>query len=387
MNVLILSYSYYPDTNGVQQVTQYEAEGLKRLGHNIWVVTNGLEQYASEEVYNGVVIERVRAKTDWMLHFGEKKKYLTLVKALAKKMDVVMCVCPQGWATDWVLSIVEELPCASVMMVHGIHDFRWSNFKDRSLYGLVRKVWGDIRWRPYFFRNWKNIKKFDEVIQLHEQDFATKYFAKHGIRKQEVLYNAVDDDFIEFNGEKIDQIINVGTYSPRKNQLACLQAFYQASLTGWKLVLIGSRKNKYYKKLLKEQEKLEHKFGKRDVEIRVCVTRSETIRYICESKIYLLTSVSEMFPVSLIEGMAAGCAWISTDVGIDRYLPGGVICDRPSQIAKKLEEISSLDAWKVLGEKGRVFARENCQKELQIKRLEAILLEAKRIYQIEGRKV
>lgn len=56
-----------------------------------------------------------------------------------------------------------------VMMTHGIHDFRWSTFKDKSAYGLARKVWGDLRWPPLFARNWEHIRRYEAVIQLHEK--------------------------------------------------------------------------------------------------------------------------------------------------------------------------------------------------------------------------
>lgn len=393
MKILIAVFTYYPERNGVQIVTQYQAEGLAKLGHDVTVLTNRLcdqgnifkDTFKTNktdivvcEEHEGVKILRYDAFTDLMIHVGNKKEYQNYICEESKKYDVMMFVYPQTWCTDWVLPICDDIKCAKFMMVHGIHDFRWSNFKDRSAYGLARKIWGDIRWPLYFKKNWKNFKKFDAIAQLHEQDFAAQYFRKNGVENQKILYNAVDDDFFEFDGEKKNQIVNVGTYTPRKNQMACLQAFYQANLPDWKLVLIGSSKNGYYEKLLKAKKMLEQKFGKRDVEIKVSVTRKETIRDVCESKIYLLTSISEMFPVSLIEGMAANCAWISTNVGINKYLPGGKICETPQEMAQCLEKFSKSEYWKELAQKGKEFALENCQKEAQVKKLEKILLDAVR---------
>ena len=376
MKILIVSEKYYPQKNGVQCVTQYQAEGLAQLGHQVTVITSIRHSPVEHEWHNGVEIVRIDALTDFMLYFGDKSRYLELLKTYSKQVDVIMTVCIESWTTDWALQIIDELNCAKVMMIHGIHDFRWSTFKDRSLYGIVRKMWGDIRWRPFFTKNWGNIKKYNSIIQLHEEDFATIYFRKHGVNQQEILYNAVDDQFFETSKEKCNQIVNVGSYSPRKNQIACLKAFYMSDAKDWKLVLIGSSKNNYYEKVIECRSELEKKYGHRDVDIKVNISREETIEELKRSKIYLLTSISEMFPVSLLEGMASGCAWISTDVGINRYLPGGEICNTISKMAEKITALVVNNAWEELGRKGQCFASENCQKNEQVRKLENILLRA-----------
>lgn len=376
MKILILVATYYPQKNGVQGVTQYQAEGLAALGHEVTVITSSRYCPIEHEMHNGVEILRIYCYTQGMLYFGDKKKYISILREKIKNVDVILSVCIQSWVTDLFLPLIDQLNVPKALMIHGMHDFRWSNFKNRSVYGLLRKVWGDIRWPLYFKQNWENFKQFDAIAQLHEKDFATLYFNKHDVQNQNVLYNAVDDEFFAFTGEKKNQIVNVGTYAPGKNQIACLQAFYRADLPNWKLVLIGSSKNRYYEKLLQTKQKLERKFGKRDVEIKVGITRQETIRNICESKIYLLTSISEKFPVSLIEAMAAGCAWISTDVGINAYLPGGKIADTPAEMAQLVEESAQDENWKKLGEQGKQFTYENCKKETQVKKLEQILQNA-----------
>ncbi len=373
MKIVIAVFTYYPSVNGVQSVTQYQAEGLAKLGHEVTVITGMSKSTIDNEIYNGVRIIRINAYTDFMLHFGDKKKYQALLREYAKTVDVIMTVCPESWCTDWALPLAGELPCGTMMMVHGIHDFRWKNFGDRSIYGLLRKIWGDFRWHPFLGRNFKYIRQYDAIAHLHEQDFAAQYFRKHGLQDEYVLYNAVDARFFEGEKEKSRQIINVGTYSRNKNQMECLDIFYQSGLSDWRLVLIGSSKNRYYEQLIRHWKSLEKRYGHREVTICAGISRQETIDVIKRSEIYLMTSISEKFPISLLEGMASGAAWVSTDVGINRFLPGGTVCRTKLEMADALKKYAHNDSWRSAGEAGRAFAEQNCREEIQVKRLEEIL--------------
>lgn len=378
MRILICAFTYWPAVDGVQNVTEYQAEGLAARGHDVTVLTGYLPEknLPEEEEHNGVHIRRFAAYTETMLHHGDKATYQRLLKEYAAKVDVIMTVCPESWCTDWAIPLAGQLDCTMVMMTHGIHDFRWSTFKDKSMYGVVRKVWGDLRWPPFFAKNWANIRRYDAIIHLHEKDFAAQYFEKHGVKNQSILYNAVDNAFFDEDVQKKKQIVNVGTYCKNKNQLKALEAFYAAALPGYKLVLIGSACNGYYELLKKRTAELAQIYGPRDVEILAAIPREETIRLVKQSQVYLLTSISEMFPVSLIEGMAAGCAWVSTDVGIDRYLPGGKIANTPQEIAEALRYITAEENYAGLAEASRNFAKKNCSKQTQVDKLEGILSEA-----------
>ena len=82
----------------------------------------------------------------------------------------------------------------------------------------------------------------------------------------------------------------------------------------------------------------------------------------------------EVFPISIIEGMAAGKTFISTNVGIVRYLPGGIITDTPAEmgywISKLLKNESVLQK---IGSAGQKYAQDNLTTEIKIRQLEKIL--------------
>lgn len=376
MKILISVFTYYPNKDGVQNVTEYQAEGLAKKGHDVTIITEKVANQPDKEVHNGVNILRIPCHTDYMLHFGNKSMYQKLIIDSSKKFDVIMTVCPETWCTDWVIPIIDQLACPCIMMVHGVHEYDWRKNRGTNLYTITRKIWGDIRWYPFYTFNWTNLRKFDAIIQLHEQDFSTKWFQKHGVSNQHVIYNAVDNRF--FDDEivaKRNQIINVGTYCERKNQKLCLQAFYKSNLKTWNLVLIGPNKNKYYNDLLELRTTLEEKYGHRNVEILSSISRSDTIDMIKMSKLYLMTSITEFFPISLIEAMAAGSAWISTDVGIVKFLPGGFVCSDANEIVNTLNRLDSDLDWKSYGEIGRKYAEKNFKQEIQVTKLEQVMRE------------
>ena len=86
-----------------------------------------------------------------------------------------------------------------------------------------------------------------------------------------------------------------------------------------------------------------------------------------------MTSTWEAFPISLIESMAAGNAYISTNVGIVKYLPGGKICEEENEL---VQSISSLidGKWSQLAEKGHEYAVKNFSQIDQVKKLEEVLM-------------
>lgn len=372
MDILITSGSYYPRKDGVSIVTQYQAEGLVRMGHKVTVITGEQNKTKETETHNHVKIIRIRAFAEWMLPFGEKKRYQMLVLEMSRDMDICMIVNLESWTAQWILPVLNEVHCAKCLMNHGIVDMSWRQFYNFSLFGIVRKIWGDIRWRCFFPFHWGRIKMFDAVIQLHEKDYGNRYFIRHGI-DCEILYNAVDEAFFENDGIKKARVINVGTYCERKNQIKCMEIFYRADTQEYELVLIGQDANRYYKKLLKKKKEFDRRFGYRKVHILYGLNRKETAQYVRQSKIYLLTSITEMFPVSLLEAMAAGCAFVSTDVGVDRYLPGGITARRTKKLVGGLNALLKEEMRKDYARQGAAFAGKNCRQDIQVRKLEGIL--------------
>ena len=88
----------------------------------------------------------------------------------------------------------------------------------------------------------------------------------------------------------------------------------------------------------------------------------------------MMTSTWEAFPISILEAMAAGVPYISSDVGIVKYLGGGIVPNTQEEFVQALERLASDDAYRQsLGDEGRKEACEKYKISKKVEQLEAIL--------------
>ena len=373
MKILIISFTYWPNRDGVQNVTQYQAEWLVKMGHQVTVITSDDHNKLCKEDHNGVRVIRLPIYKKGFFISGEKEYAHSRIIEECNKHDVLVSISIQSFLNRCILRDIDKIECPKVGVLHGIHEFGYTKIDFTSLKGFLKKTAQNIFWTYFYHSDWKYIAKYNAVTHLHEKDYSLQFYEEHGYHNNYVIYNAAQDDFFK-QVEKKNFIINIGRFSQLKNQIKCLDVFWKANTDGYKLVLIGPEKNTYYDKLLKHKEKLETKYGHKEVEILADISREETINYILQSKIYLMTSTREAFPVSIIEAMASGAAFVGTDVGIVKYLPGGEVCSNYKDIPQKLNKvIAEYDSYST---RAQEYAYNNFRQEEQVKKLEKIVYQA-----------
>lgn len=376
MRILVTVNTYYPMLDGVQAVTDYLTTGLAQRGHQITVVTPMSPGLPTKEIYKDITIIRVNVYTKYALYHGNRDDYRNLIIKLSKKNDVMINVCTQNALTDLLFPVLNQISCKKVLHIHGINDFKWrkSDFMDWKYFAY--KIWKNFQWWKLYQFNETAIKKYDAVLQLHRFDPGYIFFKKKYGIKSYILENACDKRLGEINGiHKGKYCVCVANYIIRKNQAFLIKAFYRAKLSSdWKLVLIGSEKNEYYNELIELSQKLEEKYGHRDIELKAGVSREETIDLVKRASIYLLGSTWEAFSISIIESMAAAVPFISTNTGITRFMPGGVVVDTVEGMSYWIELFAAHEEIrKYYGNAGHDYYQKHLTTKNKVDELEHIL--------------
>lgn len=382
MKILITTHTYLPNKDGVQFVNQYLAEGLVKRGHQVTVLTYCYPSRTRvpREVINGVRVIRWNARTSCTFHKGEKLAYQNFILNSQSDYDVLVNVGTQTALTDWLFPIFSQLTIPKVLYIHSIWDFNWLHWHRQSFKRFVAKAWANVRWKYYYWTKASIFKQYHEVIQLHPKDYSVAFFKeKYGIESQ-ILENAADASFFQNRNavKKQSYIVNVSNFNDRKNQKKAVEYFLKSNLPNeWKLVLVGSEKNQYLQSLQTFEKELRNQLGitsGKEIEYRIGLSREEVVKTVKEASFCLMTSIWEAFPISLIEVMAAGIPFISSDVGIVNYLSGGITACSDQEFIRAIEEFASCpEIRNQYGKKGQMEAKEHYQVDDKVKELEALL--------------
>lgn len=390
MKILVTVHTYYPNHDGVQFVTQYLAEGLMKKGHSVTVITYKYPDRCdiTEEDVNGVHVIRWDARTRHTFHLGDKKGFQKYILKHQDNFDVMVNVGTQTALTDWLFPIYKNITLPRLLYIHSIYDFQihWSYYK--SIKEVIGKIWNNIRWGIYFKKNGKVFQSYNVVTQLHEKDYSYKFFKdNYGIESQ-IIENAAEEDF--FN-DRVDStvivpekyVINVSNFNERKNQKGSIKLFLESDVPDdWHLFLIGSSNNSYTDELrhYEKRRRAELKLGQaKPVHILTGIPREQISTYVKKAQVYIISSLREAFPISLVESMAASVPFISFDVGIVKYLPGGVVAENEEEYLQWLHNFShNENIRRQYGEAGHRAAVERYRVDGKVDQLEKILQELRR---------
>jgi glycosyltransferase involved in cell wall biosynthesis len=336
MKILISSFTYYPNKDGVQNVTQYHAESLANKGHDVTVVTFGKNNFNQIDQHNLVKIIRVNVKSFKFFYYGEIKRYRKIVLDLSNKSDIYISISlPFG-----LRGIIPKINCKKVIFLHGKPDYNiLSRFFLFGFFNGLRLLLKSLSaYITYSFYSGA-LKKFNLATHLFFNDGTFKYFKKFKDIKNIVLENSVDDNFFDKPSNTILNekftILNIGNYHIRKNQLLLFRSLLKTKSINNRLIFIGNRKNKYSIKLEKEIYKFRNILVNSNNEVLVLYNqpRDQIKRYLKLSNLFILSSYDEYFPIVVIEAMANYLPVISTNTGIINKLPGMIIANDKVEIS------------------------------------------------------
>lgn len=392
MNILFISENYYPRVSGVPVVVQYLAEGLAHKGHHVNVATCRKEQDPYKEKINGVSVYR----HDIYLNFlkqpaGETKKYIDFV--LKFTCDVIIIECTECITCDLLLPYLNRIHAKVLLHAHGFSGL--CLIKDTKIFklcdGFKHTIGHPYNWiRSWYYFKYKlphYISYIDASMVLSNVDSAKEYLDTYLGTNNYILENAADDMFFEdYSSHKnpLNEIITLkssryclscANYSVVKDQKKLIEQFYKANINDLALICIGRSNNSYYNECIKLIKEFNKQYGYREVHLLYGIDRE--LIPIIESKatFYLVSSITEQYSISIIEAMAQGIPFISTNVGNASILPGGVTINSIEDMHQALQILATdKEQYDILSEKGKKYANTYNRKQKAVETLEKIIM-------------
>lgn len=150
--------------------------------------------------------------------------------------------------------------------------------------------------------------KIITVSQFSKSEIC-KYF---GVKsdKVHVVYNAVSSKTLNQHQQvtKENYILSVASIDPRKNFVRLLKAFQQVKTKGYKLLIVGKKNQKIFKKLELSTDNLPN------VHFTGYVSDKRLAEYYAKATLFIYPSLYEGFGIPNIEAMSNGCPVLTSDI-------------------------------------------------------------------------
>jgi glycosyltransferase involved in cell wall biosynthesis len=361
MRILVAAFTYYPNVDGVAKAAQTMVENFISAGHEVSIATGTTMAAPEKELSNDVRINRFNITGTHAIDVGFKGEILEYQSFIRNyDPDLILFHCWDTWPVAVALPILPKLRGKSVLVSHG-----YAGHVVLDLRKFPRGLRSWFRWLPRVLSLPWHIRAFDQVVFLsHKADF-TRFFdvwaAKNTMCKNtRMIPNGIDasnwhlipDNFREFaNLSDGVFFLYVANYFPGKNQAMALEAFCNANIQGSVLVFIGSELGDYGSSVMTTWNNIRANYPNLSVHFYENFERSEVISAFRSCDIAVISSKSEAQPLTILESMACGKPFISTNVGCVSEFEGGIIVKNIEEMARAMRELAENPAER--GELGR----------------------------------
>lgn len=364
MKILIVSFTFPPEVGGVAEVARTQACGFTARGHEVTVATAFDPQRTDAHAPGGVKVKQFNIAGSFLAGDGYRGEVAAYQDFLAREpVDIILIHCWQNWAVDTGISAFPRVRAKKILLSHGFDAHRWHG-QPAFPWGLG--VW--LRAWPYARRLPRLMRAFDRLVFLSGRPDAGRFYdvgvaqrvcperisvIPNGVHLEE--FRRARTDFREARNLTTQHLLlNVANYCDRKNQLATLRDFMAANRDDATLVFIGGEFNDYHREMVREQETLQRQFPKARVLCLEKIPKDEIYAAYQAADVFLLGAKQETQPLAILDAMAAGAAFVSTDTGCVRDFPGGLVVpagEATTSVINRLLDDAALR--KQLGAQGR----------------------------------
>ena len=348
MKVIISTFSFAPQTGGVAAVAEAQAVGLTARGHEVTVACEFDPRRPRDFSVGTVKVRQFKISGSYELgrgYHGEVREYQEFLAS--EPADILLCHCPQSWPVDLALPVFPRMRARTVLLSHGVDAHIWKR-QEQFPWGIGQ--W--LRSLPYVWRMPGLLRAFDQVVFLSARRDFGRYFdvwLAHwlGLKHCSIIPNGVHLEDLrgareDFRGQfGIDArqflLLNVANYCDRKNQLATLRGFLRAERQDATMVFIGQEHNEYSAGM----EELLRQAGVRKGRVLILEKVSKDLINSAyrAADLFVLNAKAETQPLAILDAMAVGIPFISTDVGCVAEFPGGLLVKDEAETAAAIRRL------------------------------------------------
>jgi glycosyltransferase involved in cell wall biosynthesis len=354
LKILIISFSFPPQVNGVAEVAQTQARGFAARGHDVTVATKFDEARDGRRTSERITVRQFKISGAFEARTGYCGELEAYQRCIAQEpVDIILINCWQNPLTDLAIPVLFRNPGKKIMLSHGFDAHIWRPNR-RPSWGLGS--W--LRYQPYVWRLPSMMKAFDRLVFLSTRRDSGR-FLDHWVAQRlfpgrvSIIPNGThlfefgrsQGDFRNVYGiETKYMFLNVANYCHRKNQLATLRDFMAANWPEATLVFIGGEFNDYQAEMTRTYARCRTRFPQSRVMFLEKVPKRMIYAAYQAADALILGAKTETQPLAILDAMAAGIPFISSDVGCVRDFPGGLVvrhgADTTRAIVQVLEDSS-----------------------------------------------
>ncbi|MFH1827620.1 MAG: glycosyltransferase family 4 protein [bacterium] len=318
MKILHTVESYFPSTNGMQEVVQQISERLVRLGHDITVATSYHADRKQNSIH-GVHIEQFHICGNAIRGIvGEKKEIQRYTNLLRNsQFNIITNFAAQQWATDLTLPILNKIKAKKVFVPTGFSALYFPQYNE---YFTKMKCW---------------MKQYDMNIFLSNNYRDINFARKNDVKKRILIPNGASaEEFLSTEYVDIRKklgvpfshflILLVGAHTGAKGHKEAIEIFGKAHISNATLLIVAHPSCTRCARRCFLTKYIFNVSPKRLVDkkqlIITSLSRKETISAYRQADLFLFPSNIECSPIVLFEAMASKTPFLATDVGNTREI-------------------------------------------------------------------